>query len=310
MNTHPYSIKNFAKSHLEEYVRFCCETSAWKPGRRESIEAFVMKIFKRPQFSPRKDLLLAFYENKIIGFLDMTSELKIGRIILRGFVHSGHRRLGLATQMFETAWRRAEYLDAKVIHICLPQGDGPGTALMERWEFVPARNFLELEVDLSERVEAEPPAAVELGCFSPGEEALLAEIQNRVFSGTWGFCPNSPDEIKYYLYLTDCRLEDIRRARSKEEDKAVGYCWAHVLETSSRNQTLPRGRIHMCGVDPEYQGRGLGRVLLCQGLSNLVSKGVRSVELSVDRENQFALSLYQSLGFKKISTTTWYEKIL
>jgi mycothiol synthase len=181
---------------------------------------------------------------------------------------------------------------------------------MERWGFEPVRSFLNLEKDQSDRAEAELPATVKLGCFSPGEEVLLAEIQNRTFAGTWGFCPNSPEEIKFYLDFTDCRLEDILMVRSKKENKVVGYCWPHLLERGGTNQCLIHGRIHMCGVDPAYQGQGLGKALLCRGLSDLVAKGVRSVEITVDRENRFALSLYKSLGFKKISTNTWFEKIV
>lgn len=309
-SSHPYSIKNFSKEYLEEYIRFCCETSAFGLNRKEFVTSFVTKTFKRPQYSPQKDLYLAVCDNQVVGFLDMIPELKIGRMILRAFIHPEHRRLGLATEMFDAAWERAEDLGAKVFHVCLTENQEAGDRLMERWDFVPVRRFFELKKELSDITAIKPPANIELGYFSSGEEALLAEIQNKCFAGSWGFCPNSPKEIAYYLEYTDCRLEDIHAARLEKDRKVVGYCWTHLLEKGNDDQSQTLARIHMFGVDPDYQGQGLGRALLSKGMHVLKEKGTRCVELTVDKYNRLALFLYKSSGFKKISTSTWYEKIL
>jgi mycothiol synthase len=66
----------------------------------------------------------------------------------------------------------------------------------------------------------------------------------------------------------------------------------------------------MLGVDPDYQGRGLGRQLLLVGLSYLKSKGLRVVELTVDSENKVACALYKSVGFNLWTSSLWYEKRL
>jgi mycothiol synthase len=66
----------------------------------------------------------------------------------------------------------------------------------------------------------------------------------------------------------------------------------------------------MLGVDPDYQGRGLGKRLLLAGLSYLKGKGLQVVELTVDRENKVACTLYKSVGFKLWTSSLWYEKRL
>lgn len=310
ISAHPYSIKNFSKEYLEEYIRFCCETSAFGLNCREFVTSFVNKTFKRPQYSPQRNLYLAVCDNQVVGFLDMTPELKIGRMILRAFIHPEHRRLGLATEMFDAAWGRAEDLGVKVIHVCLTENQEAGDGLLERWNFVQVRRFFELKKELSDITAVNPPANIELGHFNSGEEALLAEIQNRCFEGSWGFCPNTPKEIAYYLEYTDCRLEDVHAARLEKDGKVVGYCWTHLLEIRDDDCSQTAARIHMFGVDPDYQGQGIGRALLSKGMHGLKEKGAKSVELTVDKHNRLALSLYQSSGFKNTSISTWYEKIL
>jgi mycothiol synthase len=64
----------------------------------------------------------------------------------------------------------------------------------------------------------------------------------------------------------------------------------------------------MLGVDPDYRGRGIGRMALRAGLSYLKEKGVAVVELTVDSENPAAYSLYESSGFRVLTRSLYYEK--
>ncbi len=50
---------------------------------------------------------------------------------------------------------------------------------------------------------------------------------------------------------------------------------------------------------PSYQGKGLGRVLLRAMLICAHEKSYKSVILSVNADNESALSLYTKEGFKK-----------
>jgi mycothiol synthase len=57
------------------------------------------------------------------------------------------------------------------------------------------------------------------------------------------------------------------------------------------------GEIFVIGVDPSYQGRGLGRALAVEGLTRLAANGITAGMLFVAAENAGALALYRSLGF-------------
>lgn len=149
---------------------------------------------------------------------------------------------------------------------------------------------------------------VALGCrpLGRGEENKLTQIQNRCFAGSWGFNPNTVEEIRYRTDLSGCSSEDI--LLTCEGDKAIGYCWTEVI--SGREATGRKGRISMLGTDPDYRSKGVGKRVLMAGLARLSSKGACDVELTVDSENEAALALYRSLGFEVFSSSLWYEKVV
>ena len=95
-----------------------------------------------------------------------------------------------------------------------------------------------------------------------------------------------------------------------DSDKPVAYCWTGIYFSKDKGPGERMGRIYMLGVEPDYRGRGLGRQILLAGISYLESKGVRVVELTVDRENRVAYALYTSVGFKPWKSSLWYEKRL
>jgi ribosomal protein S18 acetylase RimI-like enzyme len=66
----------------------------------------------------------------------------------------------------------------------------------------------------------------------------------------------------------------------------------------------------MLGVDPDHRGRGIGKEVILAGLSYLKSKGLETVELTVDSENEAAHALYRFAGFQIRTRSLWYEKVL
>jgi len=71
-------------------------------------------------------------------------------------------------------------------------------------------------------------------------------------------------------------------------------CWTKVHELHPDRF----GEIYVISVDPRYQGHGLGRVMLSQGLHSLRQRGVQRAILFVDADNQSAQRLYRNYGFE------------
>jgi mycothiol synthase len=86
----------------------------------------------------------------------------------------------------------------------------------------------------------------------------------------------------------------------------VGYCWMMTYTEEVSGRVLSKAIIHMLGVAPAFQGKGIGRLLLLAGLGHLMRKGISIVELTVDSQNTAATSVYIAAGFRTTSSTLWY----
>lgn len=249
---------------------------------------------------------MAWKRKDVVAVADLTPELGIGRVVVHGFVLSEHRKKGVGSELLRRAERRAEALDVPSLHACVPERNDAAQDFLAKRGFGKVRTFLDLVL----HAEGLRPKRANLFSghfefFKPGQESLLTEIQNSVFSGSWGFCPNTPEDIAFYLDLTECRITDVLLIKNR--NTTVGYSWFHKL-SARPPEPRPRARIHMFGILPEYRGRGRAHALLWKSLDLLVQNGAESVELTVDSQNKAALSLYNRLGFKRKEEKFWYGK--
>lgn len=309
MSNPAYVIRNFRPDDLPSYVQLNVEAEKLEPSGGPVSPQALSEGLGRPNHLPDQDLFVAEAGGRVVGYVDVKAELAIGRAVLDWLVHPEHRRRGLAKELFRRASRRAKELGARVVHANVSDDNVAGKKLLSRLGFGFVRRFLELRVELS-GVNLEDAGEVALVSrhLQHGEEAELAEIQNRSFAGTWGYNRNSLEEIVYRLNLTGRSPEDV--ILICEGDRPIGYCWTAARPSESAATDRRKGEIYMLGVDPDYRGKGVGEQALLAGLAHLKRKGIEVVELTVDSENTAARALYESVGFKVSSTTAWYEKAL
>jgi ribosomal protein S18 acetylase RimI-like enzyme len=62
------------------------------------------------------------------------------------------------------------------------------------------------------------------------------------------------------------------------------------------------GHIGQISVHPAHQGRGIGRRMIANAMSEFCNRGVRSISLAVTTANEGAFHLYQTCGFETIHT--------
>jgi len=308
MSNSPYTIRNYQPTDFDKYVRLSIEAEKLEPTGRCVSPQVIAENLGRPNYSPERDLFISQIAGNIVGYIDVAPELGIGRVILNCWVHPEHRRRGLATKLLSYAVYRAKELGAKVAHVNIPQDNVVAKSVLSKQGFECVRRFLELRLDMAEVrwQDIDQPA---LGCchLQPGEEDKLAQIQNRAFAGTWGYNPNTVEEIIYRTNSSTCSPEDI--ILTYEGDKVIGYCWTEIIGEGGTT-TRRKGRIFMLGVDPDYRGRRVGKRALLAGLVHLKNKGLQVAELTVDSKNKVACALYQSIGFKVRTSTLWYGKVI
>lgn len=300
-----HTIRNYRRQDFHSYVQLIIDAEKLEPSGLFAAPRFIVEYLNQPKYCPERDLFVAEIDGNLVGYIDVKPELTLRRVILNCWVRPEHRRRGLATQLSGYAIHRGRELGTQVAHVKILENNAIARTVLPRFGFASVRRFFEMKIDvaqLSEKeVEQALPRCRQLRC---GEEDELTSLQNRCFAGTWGFNPNSTEEITYKINASGRSPEDVILA--EEGNKVVGYCWTELIEEADRR----KGRIFMLGVDPDYRGRGIGkRVLLC-GLVHLRNKGLRTVELTTESDNKVACALYRSLGFETVNISLWYERAI
>ena len=64
----------------------------------------------------------------------------------------------------------------------------------------------------------------------------------------------------------------------------------------------------MVGVDPAYQGLGLGWAVTILGLAHLRERGLTEAMLYVEADNRAAVETYSRLGFTRFAADVMYSR--
>jgi len=308
MTDSQYIIRNYHPSDCEDYVKLSLEVE--QPGitGRYLSPQIIIDSLHRPNYSPELNLFVAEFNGEIIGFIDVTPELKKQRVLLYCLIHPEHRGKGLARNLLNHATERARKLRARVLRVNnVRESNEVAQRVLPRLGFRCTHCYLELRLSLADIC----PTDVVKDNYSyrhlqSGDEYNLTRLQNRCFADAWEYNPNTTEDIVYAVTQNYCSPADIILVY--EGDKPIGYCWTRTKYGADAGGSLEKGRICMLGVDPDYRGKGIGRAALLAGLTYLKNKGTQTVELEVASENKAALALYHSIGFTDWTKNYYYEK--
>jgi mycothiol synthase len=150
--------------------------------------------------------------------------------------------------------------------------------------------------------------AVDVRPLRPGEDAALLAALNRAWSGTWGFTPIPPSALAGDLQGQ--RVGMLVATDAADDRRIVATVHAIFDQDASNVDGGPHAWISNLTTDPDWRGRGLGRLMLARGIDSLLNRGAESVMLGVDGRNDAAVGLYRSAGFEVISATDIWERTL
>lgn len=141
--------------------------------------------------------------------------------------------------------------------------------------------------------------------FVPGsaDEDAFIEVNNRAF---W-FHPDQSGMTRERLHedLAADWFDPAGFLLHERDGRLAGFCWTKQHPANAQDPAL--GEIYVIGVDPDFQGLGLGRELVLAGLEYLSGVGQRTGMLYVDRTNTPAVELYASMGFTLHHVDRLYE---
>lgn len=153
----------------------------------------------------------------------------------------------------------------------------------------------------------DPPLdPTELRPFRPGtadEEAWL-EVNNRAFA-------QHPEQSNWTLDDLHDRMaqpwfDPAGFLLHERDGRLAAFCWTKV----HHEETPPAGEIFVIGVDPDYQGHGIGAPLAYAGFDWLSAQGLTQALLYCESDNHAAMRIYNKMGFRVFTTRRWYEQVL
>lgn len=144
---------------------------------------------------------------------------------------------------------------------------------------------------------------ISLNYLKTAQIPQVVELDNLYLGGLWSEDSyrkeiESPNSTLLALFFTDSPLppfnnDPFNEGESRGDEEScviIGYgCLWSILEEA---------HITMLLIDPDYQGQGLGQLLLYSLLEDAVKRGLERATLEVRANNQVALSLYEKFGFK------------
>jgi len=83
--------------------------------------------------------------------------------------------------------------------------------------------------------------------------------------------------------------------------------WTKIVPSARPRARPTQGEVYVVGVDPAYQGLGLGRAVTILGLEHLREWGVTEAVLYVDGDNTAAVATYSRLGFTRFAVDVMYS---
>lgn len=139
-----------------------------------------------------------------------------------------------------------------------------------------------------------PTEPVTLGPLTRADADRCAELEALLFDGD--------DPWPAVAFERELHSKTNHYVGARSGDTLVGYAGISRL-----GRVAPfEYEVHTIGVDPAYQGQGIGRRLLNE-LLHFADGGV--VFLEVRTDNDAAISLYRSAGFEQIGLRRRYYRV-
>jgi mycothiol synthase len=241
-----------------------------------------------------------------VGYAQVNSAGANGGFGVELVVHPNYRdpALGIADALLEAALSEADRLrvrgagaDGATVRLWVSHASRRSDALAASHGLHPERDLIQMRRPLP--VE-DRPRDIATRPFVPGtDEDAWLYANNRAFAthpeqGNWTLATLLEREAEPWFDPAGLLLYE-------EQGRVVGSCWTKV----HTHTTPPMGEIYVISVDPDFQGRGMGRALTLAGLDSLAGAGLRVGMLYVDGDNS-ALSLYRSMGFTEDHTDRAY----
>ena len=297
------SVRFFTAEWLPSLLDFLEARNSWGDASRGLGRLTFQQTLAQPGLEPESNCLLLETEAKVQGYCLITPEVKIGRAVLEPNVAPQLVGTSSEHELMLRALERCQTLDVSKVHVCVTHPSPTADFLLANG-FAPVRSYLNMVWSEEAAPSAALPEGFTVRPFKTGDAVLLTDAQNSAFASSWGFSPNTVEQIEYRSSMANTSHHGIIFLNHAEE--TAGYCWTCMVPVEGSI----RGMISMIGIVPEYRGRGISRHILAAGMEYLCAQEVADIGLQVDASNTPGVRLYASVGFQTVEELHWFERVL
>ena len=296
-------VVNYTNNHKPALLEFVASQHGPTSEQYDLCRGTFQGVLGQPGLDPTENCLVLEESGQIKGLALIFRELPIDRSVIEVLTSPDLAGSSEETELVQGALARAEATGLGVAHICVPPDSDRGR-LLEQLGFTLVRTYLDMLWNLDDLPELELPQGYSVRSFQNGDTPLLTRVQNDAFTGSWGFSPNTEEQIEYRTRMPNTSQASILFLF--QGDEPAGYCWTVMVPVESG----VRGMIGMIGVVPKFRGKGVSRHILQAGMQHLRSVGLAEIGLEVDGNNDPAVRLYNSTGFTTLGERHWFERVL
>jgi mycothiol synthase len=226
-------------------------------------------------------------------------------------VHPDFRRRGFGGELLDRVLQQA---GDRVLHVWA-HGDLPGSAeLLSSRRFTRDRVLLQMRRDLG-GLDPDPkpalPDDVTVHPFRPGrDEGAWLRVNARAFAahpeqGSW-----TPEDLRLREAEPWFDPAGFLLAWRGDADDGGVLLGSHWTKTHPPGDVADEavGEVYVLGIDPDAQGLRLGRALTDLGLAHLRGRGLGQVLLYVEEDNEAAVRLYESRGFRRFAVDVSWRR--
>ncbi len=184
--------------------------------------------------------------------------------------------------------------------------DVGGDALLRSEGYEAIRRGAEMvRPDLDAIPDVAPPDGLVLRPGSAEQSRAVWDADVEIFRDHWGAVDESPEG--YRRFVESPAFDPSLWVVAWDGDAIAGIVLASLHRESPPGGVL--GYLDGVGVRRAWRRRGLGRAIVAESLRVLRDRGATNAGLGVDLQNQNeAARLYESLGFRILTTSTEYRK--
>ena len=230
-----------------------------------------------------------YRDGVLVGLANLTPGTEIE---VQGMVHPAQRRQGIGRALLRVAQREGRQRGASSLVLVCERAAPSGQAFARAVGAVYRDAEHRMELDRGAYAQRHAPPMT-LTIERAGMQDLETLVALRLTSR------QGPEDL--------ARAWVARWLRQANQRFYIGRLQGEPVGMLRLSMDAPAVFVQSFTVRPEHRGRGYGRQILVQALDLLIAEDRAPIMIEVATDNEVALSLYESCGFRPVATYLYYS---